>query len=81
MIAGLGANIYNRELFCILVLDNEFLTPSSASIAQVKSQLHASDQQVGLSLSLFIAIQGSFPLMWSAMSEIKGRKVTRLHTF
>ncbi|OCH91100.1 vacuolar DHA amino acid exporter [Obba rivulosa] len=44
------------------------------AISQIESELHASDSEVSLSLSLFILIQGGFPLIWSAISEIQGRK-------
>ncbi|EIW74247.1 MFS general substrate transporter [Coniophora puteana RWD-64-598 SS2] len=42
--------------------------------AQIESQLHATSQSISLSLSLFILVQGNVPLIWSALSEIKGRK-------
>ncbi|THH21574.1 hypothetical protein EW146_g47 [Bondarzewia mesenterica] len=44
-------------------------------IEQMKAQLHASSGQVSLSLALFILIQGFMPLLWSVVSEIKGRKI------
>ncbi|KAJ3523174.1 hypothetical protein NM688_g8769 [Phlebia brevispora] len=43
-------------------------------IAQIESELHASSGEISLSLSLYILIQGCFPLFWSAVSEITGRK-------
>ncbi|KAF9220514.1 vacuolar DHA amino acid exporter [Gyrodon lividus] len=46
--------------------------------AQIEQQLHASPGQISLSLSLFIIVQGNFPVIWSAVSEIKGRKVVYL---
>ncbi|KAG0702538.1 vacuolar DHA amino acid exporter [Suillus ampliporus] len=49
--------------------------PANAQIAQ---QLHASSGDISLSLSLFILIQGNFPIIWSAISEIKGRKLVYL---
>ncbi|KAG1836290.1 MFS general substrate transporter [Suillus subalutaceus] len=42
--------------------------------AQIEQQLHASSGDISLSLSLFILAQGTFPVVWSAISEIKGRK-------
>ncbi|OAX35928.1 MFS general substrate transporter, partial [Rhizopogon vinicolor AM-OR11-026] len=42
--------------------------------AQIEQQLHASSEDISLSLSMFIIVQGNFPLIWSAISEIKGRK-------
>lgn len=47
----------------------------AAGIAQVESDLHATSGLISLSLSLFILIQGMTPLLWSATSEIVGRKV------
>ncbi|KAH7099006.1 vacuolar DHA amino acid exporter [Auriculariales sp. MPI-PUGE-AT-0066] len=48
------------------------------AIPDIKRQLHASDQDITLSLSLFIVVQGTTPLLWSAISEIKGRKYVYL---
>ncbi|EIM81719.1 MFS general substrate transporter [Stereum hirsutum FP-91666 SS1] len=45
------------------------------AINQIESQLHASSGQVSLSLAMFIIIQGGMPLVWSIVSEIKGRKI------
>ncbi|KAF8483111.1 MFS general substrate transporter [Gautieria morchelliformis] len=47
-------------------------------INDVKRDLHATDQQISLSLSVFILVQGSVPLFWSAVSEIRGRKLVYL---
>ncbi|KAI0785153.1 major facilitator superfamily domain-containing protein [Abortiporus biennis] len=44
------------------------------AIAEIQSELHASNSKISLSLSLFILIQGAVPLVWSAFSEIYGRK-------
>ncbi|KIJ60300.1 hypothetical protein HYDPIDRAFT_117385 [Hydnomerulius pinastri MD-312] len=46
--------------------------------AQIEQQLHASNGDISLSLSLFILVQGNFPVLWSAVSEIKGRKLVYL---
>ncbi|KZT67114.1 MFS general substrate transporter [Daedalea quercina L-15889] len=48
------------------------------AISEVEADLHASGQQVSLTVSLFILIQGGFPVFWSAISEIYGRKVVYL---
>lgn len=45
------------------------------AFAQIKKQLHANDSQIALSLALYILVQGNAPLLWSALSEIKGRKI------
>ena len=46
-----------------------------AANSQIEQELHATASQISLSLSLFLLVQGNFPLVWSAASEIKGRKV------
>ncbi|KAG1723841.1 vacuolar DHA amino acid exporter [Suillus paluster] len=46
--------------------------------AQIEQQLHANSEDISLSLSLFVLIQGNFPIIWSAISEIKGRKLVYL---
>lgn len=43
--------------------------------AQIELLLHATTEQISLSLSLPILVQGNFPVVWSAVSEIKGRKL------
>ncbi|KAK7014199.1 vacuolar DHA amino acid exporter [Favolaschia claudopus] len=43
--------------------------------ANMEADLPATPSQISLSLSLFIALQGLFPLLWSALSEVKGRKL------
>lgn len=48
------------------------------AITDIKSQLGATDQEISLTISLFIIIQGSTPLVWSAISEFKGRKFVYL---
>ncbi|KAG6379084.1 vacuolar DHA amino acid exporter [Boletus reticuloceps] len=46
--------------------------------AQIEYDLHASSSDISWSLSVFVLVQGLFPLVWSAISEIKGRKVVYL---
>ncbi|KAG1859148.1 vacuolar DHA amino acid exporter [Suillus tomentosus] len=46
--------------------------------AQIEQQLHASSGDISLSLSLFVLVQGNFPIIWSAIGEIKGRKLVYL---
>ncbi|KZT53351.1 MFS general substrate transporter [Calocera cornea HHB12733] len=41
---------------------------------QIQAELGATDAEIALSLSLYIWVQGNAPLVWSAISEIKGRK-------
>ena len=49
-----------------------------AGIAQIEEQLHATPGQISWSLSVFILLQGCIPVVWSAISEIIGRKVLLL---
>lgn len=48
---------------------------SLAANSQIEQELHTTASKISLSLSLFILVQGNFPVIWSAVSEIKGRKV------
>ncbi|EGN98142.1 hypothetical protein SERLA73DRAFT_55283 [Serpula lacrymans var. lacrymans S7.3] len=41
--------------------------------AQIEQDLHTTSGNISWSLSLFILVQGNFPIIWSAISEIKGR--------
>jgi len=45
-----------------------------AAIQDIEQDLRATTNEIALSLSLFILVQGNFPLIWSSISEIKGRK-------
>ncbi|KAG1760780.1 major facilitator superfamily domain-containing protein [Suillus occidentalis] len=40
----------------------------------IEADLHATSSQISWTLAAFLLIQGNFPLLWSAASEIKGRK-------
>lgn len=42
----------------------------------MERELPATAAQFSLSISLFTLMQGNVPLLWSAISEIKGRKVS-----
>lgn len=41
----------------------------------MEQDLPATSDQFSLSISLFALVQGLMPIAWSAISEIKGRKV------
>jgi len=45
------------------------------SIHDIEVDLNANNSEISLTLSLFILLQGVIPLLWSSISEIKGRKV------
>ncbi|KAK7464755.1 hypothetical protein VKT23_005962 [Stygiomarasmius scandens] len=48
------------------------------AIEEMEADLPATSSQISLSISLFILFQGLIPLLWSAISEVKGRKVVYL---
>lgn len=79
MIAGIATTVQNREESRFL-LENytSCLCSHIAANAQIEQDLHASSSDVSWSMSLFILVQGLFPLVWSAISEIQGRKVCSL---
>ncbi|KIK81700.1 hypothetical protein PAXRUDRAFT_807123 [Paxillus rubicundulus Ve08.2h10] len=47
----------------------------------IEKALHATSLQISWSLAAFIIVQGNFPLIWSAASEIKGRKPVYVAAF
>lgn len=80
MISGLAGSIQNREydsrysnLFfrfrCLISL-------LIAAVQEMQEDLPATSSQFSWSISAFILLQGLVPLVWSAISEIKGRKVS-----
>lgn len=48
------------------------------AIDALQRELDASQQVVNLSVSLFILLAGMFPMLWSGISEIYGRKIVYL---
>ncbi|KAG1869014.1 vacuolar DHA amino acid exporter [Suillus subalutaceus] len=44
----------------------------------IQEDLHATSNQISWTLAAFMLIQGNFPLIWSAVAEITGRKVVYL---
>ncbi|TFK69510.1 MFS general substrate transporter [Pluteus cervinus] len=42
---------------------------------EIQAALHASDTEYSLSISLFALLQGVIPILWSTISEVRGRKV------
>ncbi|KAG6809840.1 hypothetical protein H0H92_014532 [Tricholoma furcatifolium] len=45
------------------------------AVEQMQAQLPATSGQFSWSVSAFILVQGLMPLVWSAISEVKGRKI------
>ncbi|KAF5366803.1 hypothetical protein D9758_006574 [Tetrapyrgos nigripes] len=48
------------------------------AVGEMQQALHTTSSQISLSLSLFILFQGCVPLIWSSISEVKGRKMVYL---
>ncbi|KAK0437139.1 MFS general substrate transporter [Desarmillaria tabescens] len=48
------------------------------AIEDMERDLPATSGQISLSISLFIALQGVTPLLWSSISEVKGRRFVYL---
>ncbi|KAG7444229.1 MFS general substrate transporter [Guyanagaster necrorhizus] len=48
------------------------------AIEDMERDLPATSGQISLSVSLFIALQGVTPLLWSSISEVKGRRFVYL---
>ncbi|CAA7266027.1 unnamed protein product [Cyclocybe aegerita] len=45
------------------------------AVQEMEDDLSATSSQFSLSIAMFVLIQGLVPLVWSAVSEVKGRKV------
>ncbi|KAF9446367.1 MFS general substrate transporter [Macrolepiota fuliginosa MF-IS2] len=48
------------------------------AVAEMERDLPATSSQFSLSIALFVLVQGLFPIVWSAISEVKGRKLVYL---
>ena len=46
-----------------------------AAIKHVENDLRATSGEISLTLTIFAVTQGTVPPLWTALSEIKGRKV------
>ncbi|KAF9236462.1 major facilitator superfamily domain-containing protein [Melanogaster broomeanus] len=47
----------------------------------IEEDLHATNVQVSWTIATWVFVQGNFPLVWSAASEIKGRKFVYVAAF
>ncbi|ORX35698.1 major facilitator superfamily domain-containing protein [Kockovaella imperatae] len=78
---------YMKKHFVLIMITFAFLGPLIAAsiynpvIEQIKEDLHASNVEIGLSLSLYILCQGWFPVMWASIAEIIGRKPVYLSSY
>ena len=83
LVAGLAVNIQNRSYLLLSFAGNQHLREMTWPYFLIKAAVHemhvdlgATSGQFSLSISLFILFQGAMPMMWTAISEIKGRKVS-----
>ena len=77
MVSVLGVNILNRESLDSSTMVTALLNLISleAAIKKVENDLRATSGEISLTLSIFTVTQGAVPPLWTALSEIKGRKV------
>ena len=76
MIAALASNIQNRmSMSPTHVICQYLYLFFPAAVVEMEEDLPATPSQFSLSISIFILTQGLFPLIWTAISEVKGRKV------
>jgi hypothetical protein len=75
MLVGIFTAIQNRVFFFPCGGDGYVTRSDVAAVAAMEVDLSATSSQFSLSIALFIVVQGLIPLVWSAISEIKGRKV------
>ncbi|KAF8187752.1 vacuolar DHA amino acid exporter [Pholiota molesta] len=69
-----------KNLSLVLISTASMVAALAANIQNpaleaMEEDLPATASQFSLSISLFILVQGLFPLVWSAISEVKGRKL------
>jgi MFS family permease len=83
MAAAMTANICACTRVCrsLVMLAESALHSVFPAIDDLKRDLGASQQVINLSVSLFILFQGTVPILWSAISEIYGRKIVYIVAF
>ncbi|KAI9442899.1 MFS general substrate transporter [Lactarius indigo] len=69
------SNMRKTGTLCMIICASLVAGLSITAIKQVETELGATSGEFSLALSIFIVFQGSVPLLWTAISEIKGRKV------
>ncbi|KAG2089032.1 vacuolar DHA amino acid exporter [Suillus discolor] len=75
---------YARKTVTLCIVSLATMVSSSAANIQnpsnilIRTDLHATNNQISWTLAAFILVQGNFPLIWSAVAEITGRKVIYL---
>ncbi|KAK8864593.1 hypothetical protein IAR55_001843 [Kwoniella newhampshirensis] len=76
-----------KKWFVLIMMTFALLGPTMASsiynpvINQVQGELHGTATEIGLSLSMYILLQGATPVLWAALSEINGRKTSYLLSY
>jgi hypothetical protein len=80
MVAGLSGSILNRGTFSYFYwsvphLINLYPQLSEAAIKQIETDLKATSNQISPVLAAHIILQGVGPVLWTSISEVKGRKV------
>ncbi|KIY52437.1 MFS general substrate transporter [Fistulina hepatica ATCC 64428] len=73
-----------RKNICLALISSGAMISGLASniqnpaIQNMEEDLPATASEISWSLSLFILIQGAAPILWSAISEVKGRRIVYL---
>lgn len=68
-------------IFCATMIAGLSVNIFNPAIKQVESDLRTTSGKISLSLSIFIVVLGSMPTLWTAISEIKGRKLVYVVSF
>ncbi|KAK4689297.1 hypothetical protein P7C73_g807, partial [Tremellales sp. Uapishka_1] len=69
---GIPLQVTPAEELWVMLQIGPMISPSiyNPVIDDVRNDLHASETQVGLSLSLYILFQGCVPVVWSSIAEL-----------
>ncbi|KAH9046681.1 major facilitator superfamily domain-containing protein [Lactarius hengduanensis] len=62
-------------IICASIVAGLSISIFNPAIKQIETDLRTTSGKFSLVLSIFIVFQGSAPLLWAAISEIKGRKL------
>ncbi|KAI0258411.1 MFS general substrate transporter [Gloeopeniophorella convolvens] len=62
-------------IFCASMIAGLGANIFNPSINEVEADLNASPGEISWSLSVYIIVQGGVPILWTAISEVKGRKL------
>ncbi|KAL7413574.1 major facilitator superfamily domain-containing protein [Mrakia frigida] len=76
-----------KKMIVLVMVSLGSLTPTlgaaiyNPAFDQLRTELNATDAELALSLSLFILFQGGWPIFWSSIAEIIGRKPVYLTSY